>query len=123
MQLRMIGRRAAGAFTLLGDVAQATGRVSYPRWENLLAYLPGGERAEIEELRHAYRVPWGIMAIALPLLAHIAPEMEPPIAYRAGAEPPRIVRADPPLAAAYEEAPDWRTPRPPRRDRAGLTPR
>ncbi|MBA3381859.1 MAG: ATP-binding domain-containing protein, partial [Actinobacteria bacterium] len=66
--------------------------------------LPGGERAEIEELRHAYRVPREIMAIALPLLAHIAPEMEPPIAYRAGTEPPRIVRADPPLAAAYEEA-------------------
>ena len=104
MQLRMIGRRAAGAFTLLGDVAQATGPVAYPRWEDLLAYLPGGERAGIEELRHAYRVPREIMAVALPLLEHIAPDREPPLAYRAGAEPPRIVRGDPPLAAAYEEA-------------------
>jgi len=104
MQLRMIARRAAGAFTLLGDVAQATGPVSYRRWEDLLAFLPGGERAEVEELRHAYRVPREIMALALPLLAHIAPDMEPPLAYRAGAEPPRIVRGDPPLAAAYEEA-------------------
>ncbi|MDQ3669435.1 MAG: hypothetical protein M3377_04015, partial [Actinomycetota bacterium] len=104
MQLRMIARRAAGAFTLLGDVAQATGPVSYRRWEDLLAYLPGGEGAEIAELRHAYRVPREIMALALPLLARIAPEMEPPLAYRAGAEPPRIVRVDSPLAAAYDEA-------------------
>ena len=47
MQLRMIGRRAAGAFTLLGDVAQATGPVAYPRWEDLLSYLPGGDLALI----------------------------------------------------------------------------
>ena len=104
MQLRMIGRRAAGAFTLLGDVAQATGPVAYPRWEDLLSYLPGGERAEIEELRHAYRVPREIMAVALPLLEHIAPDMEPPLAYRAGAASPRIVHADSLLASAYEEA-------------------
>ena len=104
MQVRMIARRAAGAFTLLGDVAQATGPVPYARWEDLLSYLPGGELAEVEELRHAYRVPREIMALALPLLAYIAPDMEPPLAYRAGAEPPRIVSADPPLAAAYEEA-------------------
>lgn len=104
MQLRMIARRAAGAFTLLGDVAQATGPIAYRRWEDLLSYLPGGDRAEIEELRHAYRVPREIMALALPLLEHIAPEVEPPLAYRAGAAPPRIVRGDPPLAAAYEEA-------------------
>ena len=104
MQLRMISRRAAGAFTLLGDVAQATGPVSYARWDELLGYLPAGEQAEIEELRHAYRVPREIMALALPLLEHIAPEVEPPVAYRAGAEPPRIVHGDPPLDTAYEEA-------------------
>jgi DNA helicase IV len=104
MQLRMIARRAAGAFTILGDVAQATGPVAYSRWDELLGYLPGGETAEIEELRHAYRVPREIMALALPLLEHIAPDVEPPIAYRAGAEPPRIVHGDPPLDTAYEEA-------------------
>ena len=104
MQLRMISRRVAGAFTLLGDVAQATGPVSYARWDELLGYLPGGATAEIEELRHAYRVPREIMALALPLLEHIAPDVEPPVAYRAGAAPPRIVRGDPPLDAAYEEA-------------------
>jgi hypothetical protein len=104
MQLRMIARRAAGAFTLLGDVAQATGPVPYASWDELLARLPGGARSEIEELKHAYRVPREIMALALPLLPHIAPDVEPPVAFRAGADAPRIVRSDAPLEAAYEEA-------------------
>jgi DNA helicase IV len=104
MQLRMVERRAAGAFTVLGDIAQATGPIPYGRWEELLPHLPGGERAQVAELRHAYRVPREIMAIALPLLERIAPDVEPPLAYRAGAEPPRIVHGDPPLQAGYEEA-------------------
>jgi superfamily I DNA/RNA helicase len=49
-------------------------------------------------------VPREIMAVALPLLARIAPGVEPPVAYRTGAEPPRVVQAVEPLAAAYEEA-------------------
>jgi DNA helicase IV len=104
MQLRMISRRVAGAFTILGDVAQATGPVAYARWEELLRYLPEGEQAETEELRHAYRVPREIMQLALPLLEHIAPDVEPPVAYRSGAEPPTIVRGEPPLERAFEEA-------------------
>src|SRR5512133_2688745 len=104
MQLRMVARRASGSFTLLGDIAQATGPVPYDRWPELLPYLDGAEGAEVEELRHAYRVPREIMELALPLLERIAPEAEPPIAYRVGAERPRVVEADPPLAAAFEEA-------------------
>jgi DNA helicase IV len=104
MQLRMIARRAAGAFTLLGDVAQATGPIPYNRWDELLPHLTGGDRAQVEELSHAYRVPREIMSFALPLLERIAPGVEPPVAYRAGAEPPRIVQGDPPLPVAYEEA-------------------
>ena len=104
MQLRMVARRAGGSFTLLGDIAQATGPVAYDRWPELLPHLEGAEGAEVEELRHAYRVPREIMELALPLLARIAPEAEPPVAYRVGAERPRMVEADPPLAAAFEEA-------------------
>jgi DNA helicase IV len=104
MQLRMIARRAVGAFTILGDVAQATGPVPYASWDELLTRLPGGDLAEIEELRHAYRVPREIMALALPLLEHIAPGTEPPVAYRAGAAPPRIVEAGSPLDGAFAEA-------------------
>jgi superfamily I DNA/RNA helicase len=104
MQLRMVARRAAGAFTLLGDIAQATGPISYDRWDELLPHLAEGIEVEVEELRHAYRVPREIMAISLPLLKRIAPGVEPPLAYRTGAEPPKVVQADEPLAAAYEEA-------------------
>jgi DNA helicase IV len=104
MQLRMVARRAAGGFTILGDIAQATGAIAYDRWDELLPYLPGGDDAEVAELKHAYRVPREIMAVALPLLARIAPDVEPPLAYRVGAEPPRVVAGDPPLQAAYEEA-------------------
>jgi DNA helicase IV len=104
MQLRMIGRRVAGAFTLLGDVAQATGPVPYERWADLLPHLPGGTDAVVEELRYAYRVPREIMELALPLLERIAPGVEPPVAYRVGAERPRIVSADPPLPRAFAEA-------------------
>jgi hypothetical protein len=104
MQLRMVARRAGGGFTILGDVAQATGPVAYGGWEELLAHLPGGDGAEVEELRHAYRVPREIMRLALPLLDAIAPGTAPPLAYRAGAQPPRIVRAADPTASALEEA-------------------
>jgi DNA helicase IV len=104
MQLRMVARRASGGFTLLGDIAQATGPTAYDRWEELLPFLPDGDNAELAELRHAYRVPREIMAVALPLLERIAPEVEQPLAYRVGADPPRVVAGDPPLQAAYEEA-------------------
>jgi DNA helicase IV len=103
MQLRMIARRTTGSFTILGDVAQATGPVPYARWEDVLGQLPGGDDAVVEELRHAYRVPREIMALALPLLAHIAPDTEPPVAYRSGGSPPRFVRAADPFAQALDE--------------------
>src|SRR5215831_14510131 len=68
MQLRMVARRGAAGFTILGDIAQATGPIAYDRWDELLPFLPDGTSAQVEELRHAYRVPREIMAVALPLL-------------------------------------------------------
>jgi DNA helicase IV len=92
MQLLAISRRALdGSLTILGDVAQATGPVVYRRWEELEPFLPDEAELEIEELRHAYRVPAEIMNFALPLLDRIAPEVEPPLAYRKGGDPPRLV--------------------------------
>ena len=44
------------------------------------------------------------MELALPLLDEIAPDVEPPVAYRAGADPPTIVESDDPLARAFDEA-------------------
>jgi DNA helicase IV len=107
MQLLAISRRAVdGSLTILGDVAQATGPVVYRRWEELEPYLPDEAELSIEELRHAYRVPAEIMSFALPLLDVIAPEVEPPLAYRKGGRPPRLVRVDEEelLEAALREA-------------------
>ena len=107
MQLLAISRRAIdGSLTILGDVAQATGPVVYRRWQELEPYLPEEAEISIEELRHAYRVPAEIMALALPLLELIAPDVEPPLAYRRGGERPRLVRVEEPEleAAALREA-------------------
>jgi DNA helicase IV len=107
MQLLAISRRAVdGSLTILGDVAQATGPVVYRRWQELQPYLPDEAEMEIEELRHAYRVPAEIMDFALPLLDRIAPEVEPPLAYRKGGDPPRLVHVgeEDLLEAALREA-------------------
>ncbi len=107
MQLRMVGRRAReDALTILGDVAQATGAVTYSSWDDVLPFLPGGGDADVEELRHAYRVPREIMDFSLPLLDLIAPGIERPVAYRTGADPPlvRRVGAEHLLREAYREA-------------------
>ncbi len=107
MQLRAIARRSqGGSLTLLGDVAQATGPVAYSSWEELLPLLPDGELGEVAELRHAYRVPAEIMELALPLLTTIAPDVEPPIAFRTGGAAPlvRHVEEDELLVEALREA-------------------
>jgi DNA helicase IV len=94
MQLLAVSRRAvAGSLTILGDVAQATGPIVYRRWQDLEPFLPDEAEVTIEELRHAYRVPGEIMDFALPLLDLIAPEVERPLAYRQGGEPPKLVPA------------------------------
>ena len=107
MQLRMIARRAReGGLTLLGDVAQATGAVVYRSWDEVLPHLPHAAEAEIEELRHAYRVPREIMDVALPLLDVIAPDVVAPLSYRRGAAEPLVLRvpAEELLREAYREA-------------------
>jgi DNA helicase IV len=107
MQLLMVSRRTIdGSLTMLGDVAQATGPVTYGRWQELEPYLPEEAEVRIEELRHAYRVPAEIMELALPLLDTIAPDVEPPLAYRQGGAPPKLVRVgeDELLSTAAREA-------------------
>jgi DNA helicase IV len=107
MQLLTISRRAVdGSLTMLGDVAQATGPVVYGAWQELAPYLPDEADVTIEELRHAYRVPAEIMELALPLLDRIAPELERPLAYRRGGEPPRLIEvaADALMETALRQA-------------------
>ncbi len=107
MQLRAIARRApSGSITMLGDIAQATGPIEHQGWVDILAHLPRGDVASVEELRYAYRVPSEIMELALPLLEWIAPDVAPPVAYRPGGRAPilRRVGAGELAGAAVEEA-------------------
>jgi DNA helicase IV len=106
MQLRMLARRSTGPMTIIGDIAQASGVVSYHRWEEVLEHLATDAQVDIAELRLAYRVPREVMELALPLLPLIAPDVAPPIAYRDGDEPPRFVATTPGelVATAVEEA-------------------
>ena len=92
MQLRMLRRRSAGAITILGDIAQSSGPISYSSWSEIVRCLAPDMALSVEELRLAYRVPAEVMELALPLLPLIAPEVAAPIAYRSGDEPPRFVR-------------------------------
>jgi DNA helicase IV len=93
MQLRMLARRSTGPMTLLGDIAQAAGAVSYSGWNELVRCLAPDVSVSVEELRLAYRVPRDVLELALPLLPMIAPDVAAPIAYREGDEPPRFVEA------------------------------
>jgi DNA helicase IV len=106
MQLRMLARRSTGPMTILGDIAQASGVVSYNSWDEVLAHVAGDAPTDVAELRLAYRVPREVMELALPLLPLIAPDVAPPIAYRGGDEPPRFVETTPTelVATAAEEA-------------------
>lgn len=89
MQLRMAGRRVrSSSITVLGDLAQATGVFAYSSWEEVVEHLGWGA-GQIEELRHAYRVPRQIMELALPTLRAIAPDLAEPQPYREG-KPPEI---------------------------------
>jgi DNA helicase IV len=106
MQLRMLRRRAGGGITILGDIAQSSGPISYSGWNELVRCLAPDMSFAVEELRLAYRVPAEVMELALPLLPRIAPDVAPPIAYRGGDEPPRFVPAEREhlVAAAVREA-------------------
>ena len=106
MQLRMLARRSTGPMTILGDIAQAAGPISYTGWNELVRGMSPDVPFIVEELRLAYRVPADVLELALPLLPLIAPDVAAPIAYREGDEPPRFVRATPEhlMATAVREA-------------------
>jgi DNA helicase IV len=106
MQLRMLARRSTGPMTILGDIAQAAGPISYTGWKELVRGMSPDTPFSVEELRLAYRVPADVLELALPLLPLIAPDVAAPIAYREGDEPPWFVHAAPEhlVATAVREA-------------------
>ena len=78
MELRAVGRRAAGAsLTVLGDIAQGTTPWATPSWAEALRHLDQPD-AHLEVLRRGYRVPASVVEFAAKLLPTIAPGIEPP---------------------------------------------
>jgi DNA helicase IV len=89
MQLRMLTRRSlGGSMTVVGDVAQATGRWAPKQWDEVLAHLPSKRDAEVVELTVNYRTPAEIMELATRVLAVAAPHVRAPESVRSGGDEP-----------------------------------
>lgn len=93
MQLRAVGRRSAnGSLTLVGDLAQSTGPWARDDWSEVTRHLPATQPVRVTALRHGYRVPRQIYAMAQRLLPVAAPAVAPPDAVRDGPASPGVHR-------------------------------
>ncbi|WP_306000967.1 HelD family protein [Blastococcus carthaginiensis] len=90
MQARALARRCPeGSFTVLGDLAQATGPWIRDDWAELTDHLSGGT-ANVETLSIGYRVPGEVLELASRLLPLISPGLTAPRSVRAGAGAPTV---------------------------------
>ncbi|WP_164700289.1 AAA family ATPase [Modestobacter sp. KNN46-3] len=90
MHARALARRCPnGSFTLLGDLAQATGPWIRDNWHELTQYL-GDDSPSIEELTIGYRVPGPVVDLAARLLPTIAPSLAAPRSIRRGLGEPSV---------------------------------
>jgi DNA helicase IV len=90
MQARALARRCPeGAFTVLGDLAQATGPWIRDDWSELTDHL-ADTPATVETLTIGYRVPALALGLAARLLPHISPDLSAPRSVRAGAGSPTV---------------------------------
>jgi DNA helicase IV len=112
MQVRMLARRnPAASFTVLGDLAQATGPFTPRSWEEATAPLACAARGEegfaLAELSLGYRAPATVLELASRLLPEAAPGIVPTEAVRPGRTPASIMRVSPDElagAVAFEAA-------------------
>ncbi|WP_457139619.1 AAA family ATPase [Modestobacter sp. SYSU DS0511] len=90
MQARALARRCPeGSFTVLGDLAQATGAWIRDDWTELTEHL-ATTAATVETLSIGYRVPAEALALAARLLPFIAPDLSAPRSVRIGAGAPTV---------------------------------
>jgi DNA helicase IV len=88
MQARALARRCPeGSFTVLGDLAQATGSWIRDDWAELTDHL-ADTPATVETLSIGYRVPADVLALAARLLPLISPGLSAPQSVRVGAGAP-----------------------------------
>lgn len=95
MQARALGRRCpSGSFTVLGDLAQATGAWIRDDWSELTLHLAPGTPTR-EELSVGYRVPASVLELAARQLPLISPGLTAPTSIREGRSEPAVVAGDP----------------------------
>jgi DNA helicase IV len=91
MQARAIARRCpTSSFTVLGDLAQATGLWVRDSWSELTEHL-ADPSARIETLSIGYRVPAQVLDLAARQLPLIGPGLSAPQSIRQGQREPRAV--------------------------------
>ena len=94
MAWRMVMRRCPlKSMTVVGDVAQTSDPGGSTSWGQALNPTARG-RWRLTELTVNYRTPGEIMALAVPVLAAINPELKAPTSMRASGGRPWSVRAD-----------------------------
>lgn len=91
MAWRMVRRRSPnGWMTIVGDIAQTGSPAGAESWAGALDPIIG-DRWRLHRLSINYRTPAEIMDVAADVLAHIAPEAEPPRSIRStGRAPVRV---------------------------------
>lgn len=106
MQARALARRCpSGSFTVLGDLAQATGPWIRDSWEELAEHL-ASTQINVETLTIGYRVPAPVLDLASRQLPLISPGLEAPRSIRSGLGVPSVARvgADELVAEAFRRA-------------------
>jgi DNA helicase IV len=95
MQARALARRCPdGSFTVLGDLAQATGDSVRDSWAELARHL-GTSAVRVENLSVGYRVPAQVLDLAARQLPLIGPGLLAPRSARSGRHEPRAVHSAP----------------------------
>ena len=92
MQARALARRCpTGSFTILGDLAQATGPWIRDSWQELTTHL-GVPDAVVAALSWGYRVPGKVLELAASQLPLVSPGLTAPRSVRPGWSAPRARR-------------------------------
>ncbi|GAA1568563.1 HelD family protein [Kribbella karoonensis] len=92
MEARALARRCPlGSFTVLGDLAQATGVWVRDSWDELTRHL-SATSASVNTLTIGYRVPAAALALAARQLELVGSDLAPPQSIRQGRGKPQVWR-------------------------------
>lgn len=97
MEIRMLERRSLnGSFTLVGDMAQATGAWAKDDWDEILNGLSFLKEPRFSHLTVGYRLPQPTMDVAQKVLLGTQYENSTPNAVREIGEDPKFIKVDTP---------------------------